>query len=391
MKYAKKRGIPLDAPWRELTAEQRDWVLEGEPDWVSWRKSWPGTWYGVRRFFDWLETKAYKMHIRVLLSKYRAYTPCDACDGARLKPDALLWRLGTKEDADSVLGTGQALHAARRRNSTTTQLARAARADHARPDAAADRALPRVLRQPAPARRRWTKRPTCCSPRSARGCLPVPRRPRLPHARPPVAHALRRRGAAHQPHHRARHVAGQHAVRAGRALHRPAPARHGPRDRRDAAAARRRQLAGGGRARPADHARRRPHPRHGPGPGRARRRGRVLRHAGSDSSAPRTLTAEYLSGRKRADGGVALDRTAAQTGRASQMLGAQPSTTSRTSTSTIPLERLVCVTGVSRLGQVHAGAGRAATPRCARHKGKPTETPGAHRALRGARADRRTW
>ncbi len=43
------------------------------------------------------------MHIRVLLSKYRAYTPCSACDGARLKPDALLWRLGTKEDADAVL------------------------------------------------------------------------------------------------------------------------------------------------------------------------------------------------------------------------------------------------------------------------------------------------
>ena len=43
------------------------------------------------------------MHIRVLLSKYRAYTPCSACDGARLKPDALLWRLGTKDDADGVL------------------------------------------------------------------------------------------------------------------------------------------------------------------------------------------------------------------------------------------------------------------------------------------------
>jgi excinuclease UvrABC ATPase subunit len=56
---------------------------------VSWRKSWPGKWYGVRRFFAWLESKSYKMHIRVLLSKYRAYTPCTACDGARLKPDAL--------------------------------------------------------------------------------------------------------------------------------------------------------------------------------------------------------------------------------------------------------------------------------------------------------------
>lgn len=44
-------------------------------------------WYGVRHFFDWLESKAYKMHIRVLLSRYRSYTECPACHGARLKPD----------------------------------------------------------------------------------------------------------------------------------------------------------------------------------------------------------------------------------------------------------------------------------------------------------------
>src|SRR6266568_3783155 len=102
-KYAKKRGVPLDLPWRALPEAQRKWVLEGEPEWVSWRKSWPGTWYGVARFFRWLETKAYKMHVRVLLSRYRAYTPCSVCAGARLKPDALLWRLGAKEDADGAL------------------------------------------------------------------------------------------------------------------------------------------------------------------------------------------------------------------------------------------------------------------------------------------------
>ena len=51
-------------------------------------------WYGVRRFFAWLETRAYKMHIRVLLSRYRSYTECSACSGARLKPEALLWRVG---------------------------------------------------------------------------------------------------------------------------------------------------------------------------------------------------------------------------------------------------------------------------------------------------------
>jgi len=102
-KYARKRGVPLDVPWRELSEAQRAWVLDGEKEWVSWRKSWPGVWYGVGRFFAWLETRAYKMHIRVLLSRYRAYTPCRSCEGARLKPDALLWRLGTREDADLVL------------------------------------------------------------------------------------------------------------------------------------------------------------------------------------------------------------------------------------------------------------------------------------------------
>ncbi len=105
--YADTRGIPMDVPWRELSPEQRRWVLEGEANWKNWSKSWPGTWYGVRRFFDWLETKSYKMHIRVLLSKYRAYTPCAACDGSRLKPVALLWRLGTADDAQRALAAPQ--------------------------------------------------------------------------------------------------------------------------------------------------------------------------------------------------------------------------------------------------------------------------------------------
>ena len=102
VKYAKKRGIPLDRAWRTLTSEQKDWVLEGEAEWKNWRVSWPGVWYGVSRFFKWLETKAYKMHVRVLLSKYRAYTPCETCGGARLKPQALAWRLGTRENAHGV-------------------------------------------------------------------------------------------------------------------------------------------------------------------------------------------------------------------------------------------------------------------------------------------------
>src|SRR6185503_5445273 len=102
-KYAKKRKVPLDLGWNELSPEQKNWVLEGEPEWVSWRKSWPGVWYGVRRFFKWLESKAYKMHIRVLLSKYRAYTECVACLGTRLKPEGLLWKIEGKSIHDLFL------------------------------------------------------------------------------------------------------------------------------------------------------------------------------------------------------------------------------------------------------------------------------------------------
>ena len=97
-KFAKLRGISLDTPWRELGSEARKWVIEGEG---AWSKK---VWYGVKRFFAWLETRAYKMHVRVLLSRYRAYTPCSVCDGARLKTEALLWRVGDKALADAALG-----------------------------------------------------------------------------------------------------------------------------------------------------------------------------------------------------------------------------------------------------------------------------------------------
>jgi len=107
MKYARLRGIPVDTPWREMSAKEKRWVLDGEPEWVSWKKSWPGVWYGVGRFFKWLETKSYKMHVRVLLSKYRAYTECTACGGARLKTDALLWRVGSAENARHALEDGK--------------------------------------------------------------------------------------------------------------------------------------------------------------------------------------------------------------------------------------------------------------------------------------------
>jgi excinuclease ABC subunit A len=68
----KRRGMALDIAWRDLPPEQRRWVHRGRRQVGLEGRHW----YGVKRFFEWLETKAYKMHIRVLLSRYRAYTPC---------------------------------------------------------------------------------------------------------------------------------------------------------------------------------------------------------------------------------------------------------------------------------------------------------------------------
>jgi excinuclease ABC subunit A len=100
MRHAEASGIPRDTPWYKLTPEQQAWVINGSP---SWNGKWNQHWFGIKRFFEYLESKAYKMHIRVLLSKYRSYTQCETCGGARLKLEALQWRLGTREAADAVL------------------------------------------------------------------------------------------------------------------------------------------------------------------------------------------------------------------------------------------------------------------------------------------------
>ena len=97
------REIQLDpkAPWNELTSEQQHWVKYGERTPLSplssleqseqlWAEK---RWYGIQGFFDWLETKAYKMHVRVFLARYRAYTTCSDCQGSRLQPDALHFKI----------------------------------------------------------------------------------------------------------------------------------------------------------------------------------------------------------------------------------------------------------------------------------------------------------
>jgi excinuclease ABC subunit A len=92
---ARQRGLSLITPFDEMSEEDQEWIIEGDggdPE-EAWQH---GTWYGVRGFFEWMETRAYRMHVRVFLSRYRSYTTCKACKGTRLKPAALNFRLADK-------------------------------------------------------------------------------------------------------------------------------------------------------------------------------------------------------------------------------------------------------------------------------------------------------
>jgi excinuclease ABC subunit A len=81
-KAAQQHGIPLDVPWRELTAAQQALVLDGH-----------GAFLGVHGFFAFLERKKYKLHVRVMLSKYRGYASCPDCKGTRLRAEARAVRI----------------------------------------------------------------------------------------------------------------------------------------------------------------------------------------------------------------------------------------------------------------------------------------------------------
>ena len=93
-RFAKKKKIPLDVPWASLTNAQRALVLDGEGEWEG------GKYPGVRAWFKWLESRTYKMHVRVFLARYRDYVPCTACQGARLGVVPLSYRVGGKNLRD---------------------------------------------------------------------------------------------------------------------------------------------------------------------------------------------------------------------------------------------------------------------------------------------------
>ncbi len=93
LSFAKKKGIPTHVPFARLSPAQQAYVIEGEPGYNSdGEKHWPNYWYGLKGFFRWLEKSAYKMHVRVFLSRYRTYNQCPDCRGARLQPEALCWQ-----------------------------------------------------------------------------------------------------------------------------------------------------------------------------------------------------------------------------------------------------------------------------------------------------------
>ena len=88
-RFARQTDIPLDVPWMELSPEHQRLVIQGE-----------GRFFGVRGFFSHLERKKYKLHVRVFLSRYRGYSTCSTCGGARLRPEARQVKINGKNICD---------------------------------------------------------------------------------------------------------------------------------------------------------------------------------------------------------------------------------------------------------------------------------------------------
>ncbi|MBW1896072.1 MAG: excinuclease ABC subunit UvrA, partial [Deltaproteobacteria bacterium] len=85
MAFCRRKRIPPDVPYQRLTKRQKGAIIDGTPGY-----------YGVRGFFRWLESRTYKMHVRVFLSRYRTYKICPDCGGTRFKNETLLYRLGER-------------------------------------------------------------------------------------------------------------------------------------------------------------------------------------------------------------------------------------------------------------------------------------------------------
>ncbi len=88
---ARQHSIPTDVPWYDMTPDQQAILLDGQ-----------GSYLGIHRFFALMETKKYKLHVRVMLSKYRGYASCPECKGQRLRAEARGVRLGKDAEAKNI-------------------------------------------------------------------------------------------------------------------------------------------------------------------------------------------------------------------------------------------------------------------------------------------------
>jgi excinuclease ABC subunit A len=88
-RYAKANDIPMDVPWEEMHHDDQQRVLEGD-----------GRFPGIKGFFERLERKKYKLHVRVFLSRYRGYAVCSMCQGARLRTEARQVKIEGKNICD---------------------------------------------------------------------------------------------------------------------------------------------------------------------------------------------------------------------------------------------------------------------------------------------------
>src|SRR4051812_38749821 len=111
MRACAREEIDVRLPFEDLPKADQDFVINGEArdeDTDAEELAENDRWYGVRGFFKWLESKTYKMHVRVLLSRYRAYTTCPSCNGGRFQPATLNYRIvspgrnGTREIARTL-------------------------------------------------------------------------------------------------------------------------------------------------------------------------------------------------------------------------------------------------------------------------------------------------
>src|SRR5881394_2176180 len=100
-----RNEIDNDVPFEELPKADQEFVIEGEKRSGDYTEEdyEDDRWYGVRGFFRWLESKTYKMHVRVLLSRYRAYTKCPSCNGGRLQPEALNYKISANRNPRSEI------------------------------------------------------------------------------------------------------------------------------------------------------------------------------------------------------------------------------------------------------------------------------------------------